>query len=208
MRRLLGLTRRSLLIAIHDALATALAVLLSFFLRFGEIDFSVRLPMLLVILPYFVASQRRRLLLLQSDHDEVAIHVASRDPQHRQGVDHSQRRAAGARLRLRGAERLRRVLFRQDHHRHLLAAPDRAAERDQACLSLLSNGAHANNARCLQTQRRSCCWATPPKRSCSSAASRAARCDRSGRWGCFRRRIADRGPDDPRHSLSSAGSTI
>jgi O-antigen biosynthesis protein WbqV len=54
MRRLLGLTRRNLLIATHDALATALAVLLSFFLRFGEIDFSVRLPMLLVILPYFV----------------------------------------------------------------------------------------------------------------------------------------------------------
>ena len=54
MRRLLGLTRRNLLIATHDALATALAVVLSFFLRFGEIDFSVRLPMLLVILPYFV----------------------------------------------------------------------------------------------------------------------------------------------------------
>jgi FlaA1/EpsC-like NDP-sugar epimerase len=54
MRRLLGLTRRNLLIATHDALATAMAVVLSFFLRFGEIDFSVRLPMLLVILPYFV----------------------------------------------------------------------------------------------------------------------------------------------------------
>jgi FlaA1/EpsC-like NDP-sugar epimerase len=49
-----GLTKRSLLIALHDALATSTAVLLSFFLRFGETDFFERLPLLFVILPYFV----------------------------------------------------------------------------------------------------------------------------------------------------------
>lgn len=49
------LTRRILLIAVHDALMTALAVVLAFYLRFGEDDFEGRLPQLLVILPYFVA---------------------------------------------------------------------------------------------------------------------------------------------------------
>jgi len=49
------LTRRILLIAVHDALVTAIAVVLSFYLRFSEENFEDRLPQLLVILPYFVA---------------------------------------------------------------------------------------------------------------------------------------------------------
>jgi FlaA1/EpsC-like NDP-sugar epimerase len=54
--RLTNLTTRNLLIAAHDALATALAVLASFYLRFegGELFFE-RLPLLLRVLPYFVA---------------------------------------------------------------------------------------------------------------------------------------------------------
>jgi FlaA1/EpsC-like NDP-sugar epimerase len=47
-------TKRNLLIALHDVLATAAAVVLSFYVRFGEQDFSGRLPLLLVILPYFL----------------------------------------------------------------------------------------------------------------------------------------------------------
>jgi FlaA1/EpsC-like NDP-sugar epimerase len=54
MKLIPGLTKRSLLIALHDALATATAVVVSFFLRFGETDFLERLPLLFVILPYFV----------------------------------------------------------------------------------------------------------------------------------------------------------
>src|ERR1700731_1976734 len=55
MTRLSNLTYRNLLIAIHDALATTFAVLASFYLRFeGELLFD-RLPLLLRILPYFVA---------------------------------------------------------------------------------------------------------------------------------------------------------
>jgi FlaA1/EpsC-like NDP-sugar epimerase len=49
------ITRRILLIALHDVIATAVAVLLAFYLRFGEDDFTGRLPQLLVILPYFIA---------------------------------------------------------------------------------------------------------------------------------------------------------
>jgi FlaA1/EpsC-like NDP-sugar epimerase len=50
-----NLTRRNLLIAVHDALATALALFASFYLRFEGGDyFFERVPMLLRILPYFV----------------------------------------------------------------------------------------------------------------------------------------------------------
>src|SRR3984957_14470862 len=56
MMRLSNLTLRHALIATHDALATALAVFASFYLRFegGEYFFD-RVPLLLRILPYFVA---------------------------------------------------------------------------------------------------------------------------------------------------------
>src|SRR5258708_35356090 len=56
MTRLSNLTYRNLLIAVHDALATTFAVLASFYLRLeGGEAFLVRLPLLLRILPYFVA---------------------------------------------------------------------------------------------------------------------------------------------------------
>src|SRR6267378_1383385 len=56
MTRLSNLTYRNLLIAVHDALATTFAVLTSFYLRFeGGQSFFDRLPLLLHILPYFVA---------------------------------------------------------------------------------------------------------------------------------------------------------
>ena len=50
------LTLRNFLIASHDALATAFALLASFYLRFeGGQGFFVRLPRLLYVLPWFVA---------------------------------------------------------------------------------------------------------------------------------------------------------
>lgn len=55
MTRLSNLTLRNFLIALHDALATTLAVLASFYLRFEGDAFFDRLPLLLRILPYFVA---------------------------------------------------------------------------------------------------------------------------------------------------------
>jgi FlaA1/EpsC-like NDP-sugar epimerase len=55
MMRLSNLTLRNALIAVHDALATALALFASFYLRFegGEYFFD-RVPLLLRILPYFI----------------------------------------------------------------------------------------------------------------------------------------------------------
>jgi O-antigen biosynthesis protein WbqV len=55
MPRFSTLGIRNLLIAIHDALATTFAVLVSFFLRFGGEALDDRLSLLLIILPPFVA---------------------------------------------------------------------------------------------------------------------------------------------------------
>src|SRR5271169_2714750 len=56
MMRLSSLTSRNALIAAHDALATALALFTSFYVRFeGSEYFYARVPLLLHILPYFVA---------------------------------------------------------------------------------------------------------------------------------------------------------
>jgi O-antigen biosynthesis protein WbqV len=55
MTPLSNLTSRNLLIAIHDTLATTLAVLASFYLRFEGELLADRLPLLLRILPFFVA---------------------------------------------------------------------------------------------------------------------------------------------------------
>jgi FlaA1/EpsC-like NDP-sugar epimerase len=54
MIRLPNLTTRNALIATHDALATAIALLGSFYLRFEGELLTDRLPLLLQILPYFV----------------------------------------------------------------------------------------------------------------------------------------------------------
>src|SRR5712675_2375126 len=54
MMRFSNLTLRNALIAAHDALATALAVLATFYLRFEGEAFFDRLPLLLRILPYFI----------------------------------------------------------------------------------------------------------------------------------------------------------
>jgi O-antigen biosynthesis protein WbqV len=55
MMRLSNLTLRNLLIATHDALATALALFAAFYLRFEGDWFFARLPVLLRFLPYFIA---------------------------------------------------------------------------------------------------------------------------------------------------------
>jgi FlaA1/EpsC-like NDP-sugar epimerase len=56
MTRLSSLTSRNAFIAAHDALATALALFASFYVRFeGSEYFYARVPLLLQILPYFVA---------------------------------------------------------------------------------------------------------------------------------------------------------
>lgn len=54
MRFSLGFTWRNWLIALHDAIVTVLAVMVSFYLRFEGDNLTDRIPLLLLILPYFV----------------------------------------------------------------------------------------------------------------------------------------------------------
>lgn len=54
INRIFRFTWRNWMIAIHDAIVTALAVILSFVLRFDGENLFDRLPLLLKILPYFV----------------------------------------------------------------------------------------------------------------------------------------------------------
>ena len=56
MTRLTNLTLRNYLIALHDVAASAAAFFTAFYLRFeGAEQFSERLPLMLRILPYFLA---------------------------------------------------------------------------------------------------------------------------------------------------------
>jgi O-antigen biosynthesis protein WbqV len=55
MKKLLSFGPRVYLIALHDMVATAAAVLASFYLRFENQDLLARLPVLAMILPYFLA---------------------------------------------------------------------------------------------------------------------------------------------------------
>lgn len=49
-----NITTRNVLIATHDVIAVAVAVVLSFYLRFNDDSFSDRMPLLLLVLPYFL----------------------------------------------------------------------------------------------------------------------------------------------------------
>ena len=55
MMRLPNLTKRNAMIAAHDVLATVVALLASFYLRFEGDLLTDRLPLLFRILPWFVA---------------------------------------------------------------------------------------------------------------------------------------------------------
>lgn len=54
MKSLFSLTWRNYLIVAHDALATALAVVVAFVLRFEPAGFEARAPFLMIVLPWFV----------------------------------------------------------------------------------------------------------------------------------------------------------
>ena len=112
---------------------------------------------------------RVRLRLFRSLQDQVAVHLAARFLQHRARRDRACRHAAGDRLRAPGAQRLRHVLLRQDHHRALLAAADRVPERaahSLPALPLYPHPAARPGRRCRSGAGRR------PRRRCRSAAAR------------------------------------
>ena len=91
MIRLSTFTPRMWLILAHDLLATAAAVVASFFIRFEEAGSPSRWRLLAILLPGFVALCRLRLRLLRPVQGEVALHLAARSLQHRARRDRAGR---------------------------------------------------------------------------------------------------------------------
>ncbi len=151
MTRLSNLTKRNLLIATHDALATTLAVLASVLsaLRGRRL---LRSPAAVAAHPaLFRRLQRRGLLPLQPDHHEMAFHFAAGRAEHSARRDRADLRAVGAGLHFRRAqpsgqadraESSDAVLPRQGHHRSLLVSRGVLPERPALCLSLFPLFAH------------------------------------------------------------------
>ena len=99
---------RNLLIAAHDALATALALLASFYLRFEGGEAFYRPPAAAAAHSAVLRRlQRRDLLRLQPDDDEMAFHFAAGCAEHHARGDRAGGRAdrAGLCLRFQGTRR-------------------------------------------------------------------------------------------------------
>src|ERR1700736_4441879 len=83
----------------------------------------VRAPSAVAAYPsLFHRVQRGRLLRLQSDHHEMAIHLTAGRAEYFTRGDGADRGPAGARLHLRRAERSWHILPPQSHHRALLVS--------------------------------------------------------------------------------------
>ncbi len=182
MTRLSSLTSRNALIAAHDALATALALFASFYVRFeGSEYFYARVPLLLHILPYFIVfsvvvcyvfnltTTKWRFISLPDALNilraATVLTVA----------------LAGDGLYFRRAQCSRHVLRGQDHHRPLLVPRNILSERAALCLPLFS--LYAGPPSCPNR------WgiagaADRPGRRCRSAVARHRK--RRGQPGCGR----------------------
>ena len=95
------LTSRNFLIATHDALATAFALLAAFYLRFeGGHGFLVRLPLLLQVLPWFVAFSVVVCYFFNLTTTKWRFLLAAGRPEHPAGCLGADGRSGGDRLRL------------------------------------------------------------------------------------------------------------
>ena len=139
MTPLSQLTHRNYLIAAHDALATAFALLASFYLRFeGGEAFYARLPLLLRILPFFVAFSVVICYVFNLTTTKWRFISLPDALEHPARGDHSDGRAhrAGLCLHFRSIERQVAGAVRPHHHRSLLVSPGVRAERAPFRLSL------------------------------------------------------------------------
>ena len=141
--RKFSLTRRQMLVVAHDLLATAAAVIVSFYVRFEAAGLESRLDGLIADPARLRALCRLRLLPVRPARGEVAVHLAARFRQHRARRDGAGGLAARARLRAGLARVLRRVLLRQDHDPALLVPADRIPGRNAHRLPAFPLCAHA-----------------------------------------------------------------
>ena len=156
MTRISSFTYRNWLIAIHDAGVTALAVVVSFYLRFQGEHFTERLPLLLTILPYFVVFSFFVCYVFNLTTTKWRF-ISVPD------LLNILRAASVLTVALLvldyiflGAERVRHVLSRQDHHRHLLVRRGLLSQRLAAGLSLFPLHAHPQPGADRAMRRRPC----------------------------------------------------
>ena len=141
MIRLPTLTPRQILIMLHDVVATAAALVLTFVMRFEEPQLSAKLAAL-PYLPLFLALRGGRLFRLRHAPQQVALHVAAGPLQHLPRQHGAGRHAARRRLRPGRAQRLWPLLLRQDHHPAVLVPADILPGRLAGRLPLFPLHAH------------------------------------------------------------------
>ncbi len=188
MIRLGNFTPRMLLILLHDLVATAAAIVVSFYIRFEEAGLAERWRLLVVVLPAFLVYAGILYTLVRPVPVEMAFYVAAGAAKHRQCGDRARALAAGPRLSAAGAERLRHVLLRQDHHRALLVPADLFPRR--ARVSPIGISATRGRFVIPRPRMRSpiSCSAVRPTPKCCCARSKAERSRKSVRSASCRRR--------------------
>ena len=184
--------RRALVVA-HDLLATAAAVVASFFIRFEAAGLVERGDKLLIFLPGFIVYAGIIYFLFHLYEVEVAVRVAAGPDEHHARGDGAGGVAAGARLHPGRAQRARAVLLRQDHHRPLLGAADGVPGRPPGSATATSATPAPGSRRAPPRPIRRSSSDAPPTPKCCCARSRAARSRRPGRSASSRRRRADQG---------------
>ena len=192
--------RRALVVA-HDLLATAAAVVASFFIRFEAAGLVERGDELLIFLPGFIVYAGIIYFLFHLYEVEVAVRVAPGPDEHHARGDGAGRVAAGARLHPGRAQRARAVLLRQDHHRPLLGAADGVPGRLQGRLPLLP--LHPHPAAGARRRGQSDARPRTRRRRRSAAARDRERRGQEDLAGRHPLAVPGRsGPGHPRHSRS------
>ena len=142
MMRLPKLTPRQILIVLHDLVATAAALLLTFFVRFEGAALDARLAEL-KYLPVFLAYAAAIYLIFGLHRNKWRFTSVPDLYDIFRAIDRAGGFAARARLRAGRAQCLRHVLLRQDHHPALLVLADVLPRRHAYRLPLFPLRAHA-----------------------------------------------------------------
>ncbi len=199
MIRLTNFTPRMGLILAHDLIATAAAILASFYIRFEDAGLAERWPVLVIMLPAFVVyaggifaifglfkSKWRFTSLPDLMNIVRAATVLAVS-------------AARARLCAGGAQFLRQLLLRQDHHRALLVLADGFPGGLARRLPLFPLHAHAPPRQGGGNDADAGAWARRRRRGAAARDRKRRREQDPARRNPFARALGPRA-GDPRHS--------
>ena len=187
------LTGRKVLIVAHDLLATAAAILASFYIRFEEVGLAERWR-------GWSSCCRASCVYAGVVYQLFGLYKAKWRFASLPDLYNIFRAATVLAVSLLvldyvlvAPQCLRHVLLRQDHDRALLVASRCSSWAGRASPIAISAITRTRSTRRRAIgRRRSWCWAAPPTRRCCCAPSRAARSRRSGRSASCRRRLPTR----------------